>query len=131
MRIKYQFAVDLLKGENMKVEFIRDLPIKAEPIDDYYDFPRVDRFDVSNIEMGQSSTSIELYGCTRKRFNSIHFKFYFHNKEINIYDSGLFNTYRWQHLPMIKFVDQKEKDDKEEKVFPYMFGGVSPCPNNP
>ena len=88
----------------MKVEFVRDLPIKAEPIDDYYEFTRVDKLDVSNIEMGQSSTSIELLGYSGKRFNSIHFKFYLHNKEIDIYSSGLFNTYRWQSLPMIKYL---------------------------
>ena len=88
----------------MKVEFKRDLPIKAEPIDEHYTFPRVDRFDVLNIEMGQSSTNIELFGFSDKKFNSIHFKYYLHNKEIDIYNSGLFNTYRWQSLPMIKFL---------------------------
>jgi len=88
----------------MKVEFARDLPINAELIDDYYEFPIVDKLDVSNIEMDQSSTSIEILGFSGKRFNSIHFKFYLYNKEIDIYSSGLFNTYRWQSLPMIKFV---------------------------
>jgi hypothetical protein len=87
----------------MYVEFIRDLSIKAEPIDDFYKFERIEKLDVANIEMGQSSTLIELYGFS-KRFNSIHFKFYLHNKEIDIYNSGLFNTYRWQNLPMIKFI---------------------------
>ena len=88
----------------MRVEFIRDLPIKAKPIDNHYDFVRVDRFDVTNIEMGQSSTHIELLGFSGKRFNSVHFKFYLHNKEIDIYSSGLFNQYRSLNLPMIKFI---------------------------
>jgi hypothetical protein len=88
----------------MKVEFIRDLPIKAEPINDYYEFERVDRFDVSNIDMSQSSTSINICGFGDKRFNSIHFKFYLHNREIDIYSSGLFNTYRGLSLPMIKYI---------------------------
>ena len=85
----------------MKVEFIRDLPIKAEPIDNHYGFPRVDKLDVSNIEMGQSSTSIELLGYSGKRFNSIHFKFYLYNKEIDIYIAVVYlihiggRVYRW------------------------------------
>ena len=88
----------------MKVEFIRDLPVKAEPIGEYYKFERADRFDVESIDMGQSGTNIKIHGMS-KIFNSVYFKFYLHNKEIDIYGSGLFNTYRWQSLPMIKFID--------------------------
>lgn len=115
----------------MKVNYTRDLPIKAEVIDDHYSFSRTDKFDVKSIDIGQSSTSIELYGCSGKRFNSIHFKFYLHNKEIDIYASGLFNHYLGLSLPMIKYVEPKVEENEEEEVFPYMLGGVSPCPNNP
>ncbi len=87
----------------MKVEFIRDLPIKAFPIDDHYEFERVDMFDVSRIEMSQFSTKIYLMGLS-ERFNSVHFKFYLHNKEIDIYKCGLLNPYMSLSLPMIKYI---------------------------
>lgn len=88
----------------MIVEFNRDLPIKAEPIDNHYAFERVDRFDVTQIDMGQSSTKISLQGLSGS-FHSIHFKFYLHNKEIDIYRSGLLNPYRSLSMPMIKYVN--------------------------
>jgi hypothetical protein len=88
----------------MIVEFNRDLPIKAEPIDNHYTFERIDRFDVAQIDMGQSSTKISIKGMSG-RFNSTHFKFYLHNKEIDIYGSGLLNPYRSLSLPMIKYVN--------------------------
>lgn len=88
----------------MIVEFNRNLPIKAEPIDNYYNFERVDRFDVSQIDMGQSSTKISIQGMS-EIFNSVHFKFYLHNKEIDIYGSGLINPYISLGLPMIKYVN--------------------------
>lgn len=89
----------------MKIEFSRDLPIKAEPIDNHYEL-KTDRYDVRHIEMGQSSTSIFLMGFADRPFNSIHFKFYLHNKEIDIYNSGLINHYRTLKLPGIKYVEQ-------------------------
>lgn len=98
-------ALWLQRKENyMKVEFKIDLPIKAEPIDDHYNFSRKDRFDVSNIEIDQIFTHIELFGFSDEKFNSVHFKFYLHNRLIDIYSSGLFNKYKWQCLPMIHFI---------------------------
>lgn len=88
----------------MKVEFSGDLPIKAEPIDDYYGL-KIDRYDVADIEMGQSHTSIQLMGCADRVFNSVHFKFYLHNREIDIYNSGLINRYRTLALPGIKYIN--------------------------
>ncbi len=88
----------------MKVEFSGDLPIKAEPIDSHYEL-KTDRYDVRDIEMGQSSTSIQLMGFSDRVFNSIHFKFYLHNREIDIYRSGLINRYRTLVLLGIKYVD--------------------------
>lgn len=90
----------------MEVNFLRDLPIKAEPIDEHYRLEK-DRFDVQEINMGQTNTSIKLLGFDNV-FNSIHFKFYLHNTEIDIYRSGLLNPYRSLKLPMIYF---KESED--------------------
>lgn len=85
----------------MKIESYRDLPIKAEPIDDYYGLKN-EKYDVREINMGQSSTSINLMGFD-KVFNSVHFKYYLHNREIDIYRSGLINPYMQLSLPMICF----------------------------
>ena len=87
----------------MKVEFLRDLPIKAEQINNYYTFERPDKFDVSDIQMGQSGTRISITGL-EGTFNSIHFKFYLWDREIDLQGSGLFNGYRWKSLPMIAFI---------------------------
>lgn len=92
----------------MKIEISKDLPIKAEPINEHYGL-KVDRYDVRDIEMGQSNTRIFLMGFGSKSFNSIHFKFYLHNEEIDIYNSGLINNYRTLHLPGIRYVDEKEQ----------------------
>ena len=45
----------------MESSFCMDLPIKAEPIDEYYGLKK-DKYDVREISMGQSSTSITLMG---------------------------------------------------------------------
>lgn len=84
----------------MKFELSMDLPIKAEPINDHYGLKH-DRYDVKEIHMGQTNTSIELMGFGDKSFNSVHFRFWLHNSEIDIYGSGLINTYSRLRLPMI------------------------------
>lgn len=89
----------------MKVEFSINLPIMAQPIDEHYEMAADRRYEVDNIWMGQSSTSIFLMGFGNRSFNSIHFKFYLHDKEIDIYNSGLINHYRTLKLPGIKYVE--------------------------
>ena len=88
----------------MKMNFTIVLPIKAKQIDEHYELEKAGMFDVESIDMGQSSTKIKLIDMD-KSFNSIHFKFYLYDKEIDIYESGLFNRYRWKHLKAIAFVE--------------------------
>ena len=87
---------------NISINF--NLPIKAEPIGGYYGSKK-ERYDVRSISMGQSSTYIKIMGYGDRNFNSIYFKFYLHNREIDIYNSGLINNYRTINLPGIKFKD--------------------------
>lgn len=92
----------------MRVEFIRELPIKAVVVksaNNVYerDLPIGNSYEVEEIMMGQSSTSIKLVEFPNERFNSIVFDFYLHDKEIDIYGSGLLSPYFWQKLPMIQF----------------------------
>ena len=75
----------------MKIEFSLNLTIMVQPIDDHYEMATDRRYVVDDIQMGQSSTSITLMGFGRKSFNSIHFKFYLRDREIDIYNSGLIN----------------------------------------
>ncbi|MFI3329143.1 MAG: hypothetical protein R3Y05_01500 [bacterium] len=49
-------------------------------------------YNVKEITMGQSNTSIILWGI-KGCFNSVDFKFYIDNKEIDIYKSVAFNSY--------------------------------------
>lgn len=84
----------------MDINIFYDLPIKAEPIDNYYDLKK-EKYDVKYIEMGQCSTSFKIIGFGEKIFNSIHFNFYLNNRKINIYASGLINRYRTLSLPGI------------------------------
>lgn len=85
---------------NVSINF--DLLIKVEPIDEHYELKK-EQYDVRSISMGQSSTYIKIMGYGDRSFNSIHFKFYLHNREIDIYNSGLINNYRTISLPGIKF----------------------------
>lgn len=91
----------------MKVSFSLNLPIMAQPIDEHYEMATDRRYEVDDIQMGQSSTTIFLMGFGRKPFNSIHFKFYLHDREIDIYNSGLVNRYRTVSLPGIKYMDNQ------------------------
>ncbi len=88
----------------MKINVSFDLPIKAYPIDEHYGLPK-EKLDVKEISMGQSSTHICLMGYGDKHFNSIHFKFYLHNKEIDIYRSGLINHYMTLGLKGICYIE--------------------------
>lgn len=88
----------------MKVEYSINLPIMAQPIDNHYEMATDRRYEVDDIHMGQSSTSIMLMGFGNRPFNSVHFKFYLHDKEIDIYNSGLINRYRTLVLPGIKYM---------------------------
>ena len=63
------------------------------------------RYEVDDIQMGQSNTRITLMGFGNKAFNSIHFKFYLRDREIDIYNSGLINRYRTVSLPGIRYMD--------------------------
>lgn len=74
----------------MKVEI--NVPLKAQVIDGHYEQLGDEIHQVENISMGQSSTSVSLENI-KGIFNSIHFKFYIGNREVDIYKSGLFNPY--------------------------------------
>lgn len=91
----------------MKIEFSLNLPIMAQPINNHYEMATDRRYEVYDIQMGQSSTSITLMGFGNKAFNSIHFKFYLHDREIDICNSGLINRYRTVSLPGIKYTDSR------------------------
>ena len=91
----------------MKIEFSMNLPIMAQPIDSHYEMATDRRYEVGDILMGQSRTSITLMGFGNKTFNSIHFKFYLHDREIDIYNSGLLNRYRTVLLPGIRYTDNR------------------------
>lgn len=91
----------------MKIDFSLNLPIMAQPIDDHYEIATDRRYEVDDIQMGQSSTTIFLMEFGRKPFNSIHFKFYMRDREIDIYNSGLINRYRTVSLPGIRYMDNQ------------------------
>lgn len=91
----------------MKIDFSLNLPIMAQPIDDHYEMATDSRYEVDDIQMGQSSTSITIMGFGNRPFNSIHFKFYLRDKEIDIYSSGLINRYRTVSLPGIRYMDNQ------------------------
>lgn len=88
----------------MKINISLVLPIKAYPIDEHYGLPK-EKLDVQDISMGQSSTNICLMGYENKHFNSIHFKFYLRDKEIDIYKSGLINHYMTLGLKGICYIE--------------------------
>lgn len=61
-----------------------------------------EKYPVDEIHMGQSYTSVSLYGF-RTSFNSIHFDFYVNGKKCNIYESVAFNGYLGLGEPFIKY----------------------------
>jgi hypothetical protein len=69
--------------------------------EDWKDLKQGFVYTVSNIDMSQSSTSIELVDHTY-RYNSIHFTFYENGEELYIYRDKDFNPY------MTKVTERKE-----------------------
>lgn len=92
----------------MKIEIAMNLQIVAKPVDNHYgDLKEGELYPVEMIHMGQSSTSVFLKD-KKVSCNSVHFKFYLGEHEIDIYKSGLINGYRTLHLPGIWYVDGKD-----------------------
>jgi hypothetical protein len=92
----------------MKIEITMELPITAKPIDHFYDDLEFGKhYPVSMIDMGQSHTSVFLED-KKSVYNSVRFKFYIGESEIDIYKSGLINGYRTSHLPGIWYVGGKD-----------------------
>lgn len=92
----------------MKIEITMNLPIMAKLIDDHYGDLKVgELYQVEDIHMGQSNTSVYLKD-KKVSCNSVHFKFYLGDREINIYKSGLINGYATLHLPGIWYMDGKD-----------------------
>lgn len=90
----------------MKINISMELPVKAIPIDNYYNLEQKE-YDVANILMGQSSTKIELLGVQGKSsFNSVHFKYELHGQPIDIYRSGAFSPYFRDRLPLIYYKEE-------------------------
>lgn len=52
-----------------------------------------EKYEVSFIDMGGSSTSIELVAYPNKTFNSVFFEFEEGGKELDIYEDKRFNPY--------------------------------------
>lgn len=91
----------------MKINISMELPVKAIPINKHYEELDKKEYDVADIRMSQSNTSILLEGQS-KSFNSVHFRFELHSKAIDIYKSGAFNTYFRTTLPLICFEEEKK-----------------------
>lgn len=68
------------------------IPIKAVAIREEDGLEIGTEYDVEDIMMGQSNTSVELVG-TKGTYNSISFKFMLNGREIDIFRSPLINPY--------------------------------------
>ena len=68
------------------------IPIKAVAIREEDGLEIGTEYDVEDIIMGQSNTSVELVG-TKGTYNSISFKFMPNGREIDIFRSPLINPY--------------------------------------
>lgn len=86
----------------MKVSINLNLPIKAIALKPKEIGLPDEVFEVQDIHMGQSNTSVILVGFSGI-YNSIDFKFFLGDKEIDIYGSGILNHYRTLTLPGIKY----------------------------
>lgn len=91
----------------MKINISMELPVKAIPLNKHYEELEQKKYDIADIKMSQSNTSILLEGES-KYFNSVHFRFELHGKPIDIYRSGAFNTYLRTKLPLICFEEEKK-----------------------
>lgn len=70
----------------------KHIPIKAVAIREEDGLEIGTEYDVEDIMMGQSNTSVELVG-TKGTYNSISFKFMLNGREIDIFRSPLINPY--------------------------------------
>lgn len=68
------------------------IPIKAVAIKEEDGLEIGTEYDVEDIMMGQSNTSVELVGV-KGTYNSISFKFMLNGREIDIFRSPLINPY--------------------------------------
>lgn len=85
--------------------------LTAQMIDGHYEeLDGEKKYLVEEIMMGQFHTSLSLENIEGS-FNSVHFKFYIGNKEVDIYKSGLFNHYiTFSENPAVFYID-KDKEN--------------------
>lgn len=70
-----------------------NIPLTAQPIDDHYELDMSKQYPVEDLTVSQSSSYLTIKGIDKKVFNTIHFRFYVWNKEVDIFKSPLLNPY--------------------------------------
>ena len=109
------------------------IPIKAVAIKEEDGLEIGTEYDVEDIMMGQSNTSVELVGV-KGTYNSISFKFMLNGREIDIFRSPLINPYmkfngnmQERSRTMIKtwFKEYEKIKDKAVVVYPYEWDCMS------
>lgn len=78
----YAVVETLRAGYDCEEEMVKTLGFKVG-----------DKFEVEYIDMGGSSTSIQLKDFPNQSFNSVFFEFEEDGKELDIYDDTRFNPY--------------------------------------
>ena len=78
----YAVVETLRAGYDCEEEMVKSLGFKVG-----------DKFEVEDIDMGGSSTSIHLKDFPNQPFNSVFFEFEENGKELDIYDDTRFNPY--------------------------------------
>ena len=78
----YAVVETLRAGYDCEEEMVKSLGFKVG-----------DKFEVEDIDMGGSSTSIYLKDFPNQPFNSVFFEFEENGKELGIYDDTRFNPY--------------------------------------
>ena len=95
------------------------IPIKAVAIREEDGLEIGTEYDVEDIMMGQSNTSVELVGI-KGSYNSISFKFMHDGREIDIFRSPLINPYmRFNGNNGICYKEYEKIKDKAIVVFGY------------